>query len=152
MRHIDVERRFGSNTVLNQNMHENYWRAANKNLSHLVQFGDTKITLSFSNFFAPIRVLDLVMFKDDMVGSGRGQTADAHSGLYIVSRVARNYQNRQFTTVVELTRESMNQIQGANPAVVLDSDTATEEANLAASEISTAAAVEAGTVSEEDAT
>lgn len=144
-KNADIERRFGSNTVLNQNMHSNYWKAANKNLSHLVQFGDTKITLSFTGRFAGIKVLDLVMFKDDEVGSGRGATSDSHSGLYLVSKVARNYQNRSFTTVVELTRESVNQIQGENVAATMDSETATTEANLAASEISAAAASEAET-------
>ena len=107
----DVEKRFASQSVINKNTHANYWRAARKNLAYLVQFGETKVTLSFTGFFVPIRVLDVVMFKDKAVGQ-EGGSAEPHSGLYIVSKIIRNYQNRQFTTVVELSRESLNQIQG----------------------------------------
>ena len=142
-KNAEIERRFQSNAILNQNMHSNYWKAANKNLAHLVQFGDTKITLTFTNIFAPIKILDLVMFKDDQVGSGRNQVADAHSGLYLVSKVARNYENSQFTTVVELSRESMNEIKGESVSQVIDAEQALIEANQAAAEISTEAATEA---------
>lgn len=107
----DIEKRFNLSGVINQNTHVNYWRAAQKNLAHWISFGDTTITLSFSNAFFPIKILDVVMFKDDS-SQKFGQSAEAHSGLYIVTKVSRNVGARQFSTVVELSRESLNQIQG----------------------------------------
>jgi len=106
----DVIKKFSSSALLTENMHENYHVSQAHNLASLAAFSNTKIYLSFHNSFVPIRVLDQVMFMDSDIGSGRRRASEFNSGIYYVSRVARSIESRQFTTIVELCRESLNSL------------------------------------------
>lgn len=110
LRSSEIQGRVGESRVLNDNVHENYWRAYLKNLQYLAVFGSAKIILSFHKEFFPIRVLDLVMFMDYEVGeqSATGST----SGLYFVKEVARVIEGKQLTTTVVLSREGLGEVQG----------------------------------------
>ena len=110
LRSQEIQERIGESRVLNDNVHDNYWRAYLKNLQYLAVFGSAKIILSFHKEFHPIRVLDLVMFMDYEVGeqSATGNT----SGLYFVKEVARVISNKQMTTTVVLCREGLGEVQG----------------------------------------
>jgi len=123
-----VGRRHHSLGMVTGNTHENYWRAYLKNLAHLAMFSAVQLTVSFHDLFVPIKVLDLVMFKDEDVASGI-QASEAVSGLYYVSKVTRTIQHKQLVTVVELVRESVNQVrgeklsEGVSPSVIESSGT-----------------------------
>lgn len=106
----EVSKRFGGSGVLTSNMHANYWDAYSRNIVNLAAFGKVKLTLSFNNRFVPIRVLDQVMFIDDDIQSARSEASEFNSGVYYVSKVVRSIQNRIFCTIVELCRESLNQL------------------------------------------
>jgi len=105
----EIEKRFTSTGVSNENTHANYWKSALHNLTNLASLSASAITLSFQNQFVPIKLLDQVMFTDEDVGNN-SQSSALTSGLYFVSKVSRNLGNRQFSTVVILTRESLNEI------------------------------------------
>jgi len=108
----EVEARFAQTAFINDNVHENYWDAFLHNVVHLIGMGAVKLTFSFQGVYIPIRILDLVMFRDTS-STDQKETASHHSGLYFVSKVARTISNRQFITVVEVCRESMNELRDA---------------------------------------
>lgn len=97
---------------LNDNVHPNYWKAALHNLINLAIFSSNKITLGFNNDFRPVKILDLIMFKNDEVVSGKSSSLEAITGLYIITKVSRTLSNKQFTTVIEVCRESFNSTKG----------------------------------------
>ena len=107
----NVASKFAGAGMQNGNTHANYYQAYQRNLVHLAQFGANKIVVSFQNEFKPVRVLDLVMFRDVDPGAGNTfQSSENHSGIYVVSKVARTVEHRQFVTVLELVRESVNEV------------------------------------------
>jgi hypothetical protein len=111
-RRADIEKRYAMAGMINENVHENFWRAYLRNLSHLAMFSQVNVVLSFGNRFLPIRVLDQVMFKEDSVSRPKQESSEFLSGVYYVSKVARIVQNRQFATTVQICRESFNQLKG----------------------------------------
>lgn len=112
-RKANMERKFHSSVVRTTNVHENYWRAAQKNLTNLAILGNVKIVLSYTGVFQRTRVLDLAMFKDeDISDASQKASAEYHSGLYYISKVSRTFSAKQLCTVVEMVRESLNRITG----------------------------------------
>ena len=105
-----VSKRFTKVSMSSSNVHTNYWISAMQNVSNLAQLSANKITLSFPNRFIDLKVLDQVMFSDDNVKSGGNATAGFHTGIYFVTKIARTVSSRQLATVVELCRDSMNEI------------------------------------------
>jgi len=95
----------------NENLHENYWNAFYNNLTRLISFGALKVTTSFQGVFKPVKILDLVMFKDPGLGNTTASSEFA-TGLYYVTKVARTTQKNQVATVVEMCRESLNEVRG----------------------------------------
>lgn len=108
----DVDSRQARPGIVNENVHPNYHRAHLRNLQYNAMFGSVNLTLSFSSRYVPIRVLDLVMFKEDSIMNPKRESNQYLSGLYFVHKVVRVVQNRQFATVVELGRESLNEQRG----------------------------------------
>lgn len=112
-RQSEVKRRFHAPVPLSDNVHENYNIAAQKNRTRNIVIGNINVALTFSNTFKPVRILDLVSFRESDIGaSGSDQAAEYHSGLYIVCSVMRTLKNRKFITQIEICRESFNQITG----------------------------------------
>jgi hypothetical protein len=120
-RRAEMERRHHSMGLVTGNTHEFYWRAYLKNLAHLAMFSAVKLTVTFHNQFVPIKILDLCMFRDEDVKSGV-QASETLSGLYFVSKVVRTIMNKQMVTVVELVRESVNQVKGEKLAEGISTD------------------------------
>ncbi len=109
-RKSSTEKRIAQIGTLGENVHEKYWSAYMRNMMNLALFSSTKMTVSFTNVLLPIKVLDLVMVKDDK--PNREEAADFYSGLYFVSKVSRSFGAKQFITVVEVCRECFSDTQG----------------------------------------
>jgi hypothetical protein len=109
-RRAEIEKRYASAGIINDNVHENYWNAYLGNLSNLAVLGTVKLVLSFSNRFIPIRIWDLCMFKDDSPKRVKEGSNEYYAGLYYPGKVVRILQHKQFVTAVELGRESLNQV------------------------------------------
>ena len=107
----EIEKRYAQAGILSDNVHAEYWSCYLRNLSSLATLGAVKNTISFSDKFKSIRVLDLVMFKEDSVDEPNA-TSEYKSGLHFVTKVARSVQNSRLTTIVELSRESVNSLKG----------------------------------------
>jgi hypothetical protein len=106
----DVEKRFASVGVINENVHENYWKSYQKNLASLAQFSSMKLTLSFRDKFVPIRILDLCMYMEEEIEGNADQASEYHSGLYFVTKVSRTIANSTFVTLVQICREAPNKV------------------------------------------
>ena len=102
-----------STKMQSKNVHENYWRAIKKNKASLGQFSNVTLRVSFAKVFKDIRVLDLVHFSTQKPSIGVFDSSSEYlSGLYFVSSVTRRIQNNNLLTIVDLCRESFNQLEG----------------------------------------
>ncbi len=108
MRRADIEKKNAEIGVKNSNIHDNYWKAYLANLSSLAVFSTIKLSVSFQNQFKRVRLLDSIMFKEVDTQNSHA-SMEYSSGLYIVSKVGRILSNKQYITVLELCRESINQ-------------------------------------------
>lgn len=106
----DIDKRFASVGIQNENTHPNYWKAYLRNLTHLSSFHNVSVFVSFHNLFKSIKVLDLVMYRTEKTGSGFQSSSEYLSGLYYVTKVARTVSNKQLVTTLKLSRESLNSI------------------------------------------
>ena len=106
-----IVQRLANIGMLNDNVHINYWKAYMANITNLVMFGSVKLSLKFSGVFKPLKILDLIMLKDDQLGAAN-QASESYSGLFVVSKVVRSLHDRVFTTTVQCVRESVNAAQG----------------------------------------
>lgn len=111
-RSADVGIRFGRVRQANENQHERYWEAKEKNLQRLAVMSAFRARCTFTLKHKPIRPLDLLMILDDTPGD-RGQNAGTHSGLYLCSKVVRELTSDNYFTRVEAVREAMNEMQGS---------------------------------------
>ena len=106
---ISAERR-----TLTRNMHDKYWQSYIHNTTQLALYSSVRYVLVFSDYFLPIRPLELVMLKEPNIGTDGVETAEPFSGLYVVSKVARLTQGNIFKTAVQIVRESWNSNVGSN--------------------------------------
>lgn len=104
-----VEARFASVGIINDNVHPNYWRAAMRNLTNLASFLNVSVTLSFHGNFKEVRVLDQVMYKEEDP-TNVAQSSEFISGVYYVTKVSRTVQAGQFVTTCVINREAFNQV------------------------------------------
>ncbi len=104
----DIDKRFGGTSVINDNVHTNYWKAYWKNLTNLVSLSNIVITVTLDDKFYPIHPLDLIMLN--IPSKGDMFTSEYLAGLYYVSKVSRTLSNKKFSTTLQLCRESVNQI------------------------------------------
>jgi len=109
-RMADIGTRASEFGVVNENVHPKYWVAYQQNLSYLSIFGSTKIVLQFTGKYANIRVLDLVLLRD--MDLELKQSEEYYSGAYLVTRVTRILENKNFITMIHLNRESLGGLQG----------------------------------------
>jgi hypothetical protein len=111
-RRSDLKVRRDEISFKSENTHNNYWNAYLRNMNYLTTYSSTSLILSFSNVFKNVKILDLIFYKDDETDSRKKHSSEAHVGLYLITKVARTVTNRQFITVVDINRESFNQIKG----------------------------------------
>lgn len=109
-KNIEIEKRFASIGIQNDNTHSTYWQSYLRNLTSLASFHNVQYTLSFHREFKPVRILDQVMFKEEDV-SNSNVSSEYLSGIYYVTRVSRRLENSQFVTVLHINRESLNLVQ-----------------------------------------
>lgn len=107
----DVGKRAQEFGLLTENVHTNYHLAFEQNLGYLAVFSSgSNILLQFSGRYVDLKVLDLVFLRDldiNLQGS-----EGYYSGSYIVSKIARIVESKNFTTLVQLTRESLGELIG----------------------------------------
>jgi len=104
-------KRVGQIAFNSENVHNNYFAAQNRNQMNLAVFSSAKVTFSFSSALLPVRVLDLIMFKDDK--PNKAEAADHYTGLWFVTKVSRSAGAKQFTTLLEVCREGFSDTQGS---------------------------------------
>lgn len=112
-RYSNVNDRIAEFGLLNDNVHENYWKAYYQNITNLALFSTVAVTLSYSKRIIPeMKVLDLVMFKDEE--TEELLEAEEDSGLYYITKISRTIANKQLVTLVELSREALGKLIGSN--------------------------------------
>ncbi len=98
------------NQILSRNTHPKYWQSFIHNFTQLTLYSSCKVQIVWKGLYYPIRPLDLVFLKErDINPKSTQQSALIHSGLYIVSKVARRATANSFATKVHLVRESFNE-------------------------------------------
>jgi len=110
----DVVSSISENIFKTANMDDKFHQSAKNNMANLAVGSSTTLTLTVSNRFFPIRVLDLAMFKDDINTANGLGAIEAYSGVWTVTGVTRIIENWKLLTVVTMVRESMNSVQGTN--------------------------------------
>jgi len=93
-----------------RNVHPRYWETFAHNHTQIALYSSTKVTLTLSGGYIPIHPLDLVMFKEQAIGNLHGESDEVISGLYIVSKVARTLVANRIITLVDIVRESTNEV------------------------------------------
>jgi hypothetical protein len=123
-RRAELEKRYQSTALQNENVHPNYWKAALQNLTNVAVLSSFKVVLTFRGTFKDVKVLDLVSFFDPSIAGPTAGSSMAQSGLYIVAKVARNVSGKQLVTTVVMCREAVNDVSGsireAEPAEEFD--------------------------------
>ena len=111
-RRADIEKRFFNPGAKSENVHPRFHQTALHNMGQLISLGALELTVPTEGVFFPISILDLVMFRDATVDreQGEGSTNDFNSGLYVIGKVARTIENRQFVTMSTIFRESFNSV------------------------------------------
>lgn len=111
-RNIDLPAKWEDQIVVNSdNINPNYWKAFKTNMSSLMTYSTTNVRTNFYKKLVPIKVLDLVMFRDDEIKKD-DVAVEQYSGLYFVSKVSRKYENKNVVTTIDLCRESFNSSKG----------------------------------------
>lgn len=100
--------RNGGTKLINENVHENYWKAYFNNLTNIVSLGNISVLLTVDNYFYPIHPLHLVMLN--IPSKIANHASEYLAGLYYTSKVSRTWSNNKFTTSILLCRESVNQV------------------------------------------
>ena len=92
----------------NINHHTNFNQAKADNVTNLANASSTKLNVSNSDYFFPIKLLDVIMFTDFLEDASSVQS---FSGLWVVTEVSRSIEEGKFHTQITATRESMNNVQ-----------------------------------------
>jgi hypothetical protein len=109
----DINARFGGSRFISDNVASTYWSSYNHNLQSLANLSKIDNTLSFTNFYYPVKPLDIAMFYEES-NIGNNYSGEEQSGLYIVSGVVKTFQAKTMSTVIILNREAFNGVKNAN--------------------------------------
>lgn len=107
-----IKKRFGGSRFISDNVSSTYWSAYNHNLQSLANLSKIDNTLSFTDEYYPVKVLDIVMFNEES-NSNDKMSGEEQSGLYIISGVIRTFQAKRMSTVLILNREAFNNVRNA---------------------------------------
>lgn len=105
-----VASKFSNFQIKSRNTHARYWESYKRNLNSLALFSQTRVELSFTQLYKPVKVLDLVTFRESELTATAA--SEYYSGKYIVARVARVLEKKSFRTNVMLCREGTNRNRG----------------------------------------
>lgn len=103
---IGVETRLGDEQVVNENVDPEYNLTFQRNLAYLAQFSCFGTDVQFQNTFHPVRVCDLVYFRDDSTEDPKRTATEYSSGLFLISQVAHVFTSRRYSCTVKITREA----------------------------------------------
>lgn len=110
----DVKYRYKGFKVQSDAVHTNYWSAQDKNLVNLSQMSKVTATHTVNDFYFAAQPLDLAFIKQ--YGNDQSTSSDYTSGLYLVTKVSRTIQGKQFATTLAFNRESVNGIKNLGRA------------------------------------
>ena len=102
--------------IQTRNVHSRYWQSYQHNLYNLNNYGSGSIEFAFGEVLSDVSVLDIVLFKERSESNLAEETL---TGTYIVTTVTRNITASQYSTSIELSRESMNSLRGTYSKTVL---------------------------------
>lgn len=100
--------RFAGTKVINENVHANYWKSYQNNITNIISLGNISVIITIDDYFYPIHPLDLIMLNAPSKKSTN--SSEYVSGLYYVSKVSRTWSNNKFTTSLLICREAVNQV------------------------------------------
>jgi len=103
----DMTSKFGGSNIQTGSSHDKYWEAYQDNLTNLATLSSFKLTVPCGNRFFPVKILDLVFFKDSSLVNP-SESSEYLSGLYLVSKVVRSIKGKSMQTYVDICRESPN--------------------------------------------
>ena len=85
-------------------------------MAYLVSGSNVKLSCRVVDYYFDVTVLDSVLFLDSIQGVGKDQTKyqaqQFVSGRYVVSKVVRNISNKQYSMMLELSKETVNEERG----------------------------------------
>lgn len=96
---------------INENVHENYWKAWRRNVTSLALFSSIGIVVEYSDKYREMKVLDRVYIQDDKAEPEAGPLVQ-HSGYYYLTHITRRMDNKKCSTTVKLSREALSEIKG----------------------------------------
>jgi hypothetical protein len=88
------------------NVHQQFFRAYERNLAYLLLLSRTEVELSYTAKFYPHEVLDPVYVIDTHPRTKGFE--DLYAGLYIISKVVRIFANKSMRTSLTLVRDTLN--------------------------------------------
>ena len=91
------------------NMHENYWKAYDQNVSYLSMFSAVNVQFSVWHKFINIGILDTVYFDDAHEKKHKGEN---YTGYYFIDKIVRQVDNKFFRTNFSLCRENLGNTRG----------------------------------------
>ncbi|CAH9015417.1 conserved hypothetical protein [Vibrio phage 150E35-1] len=113
-RKSEVAHRYLAPTVLTENVHSHWNTAHAINLANLALCSSITVSCSFNYDFYDVKPLDVVQFVDDELRTedAPDNTNYVDSGVYLVECVGTCYVNRQLSTSLILTRDSVGELSG----------------------------------------
>lgn len=110
-RSSEVTQKASDFRIQNINVHDNYWAAQKRNITSSALFSSVTIDVEFGDMHRPIKVLDRVLFMEQVADS-TFQDLLFLSGYYYVTKVVRHIQDKAMHTTVRLSREALSEIRG----------------------------------------
>jgi len=107
IRNPDVGLRRDHISFLSENVHANYNRARLRNLAYLTTQSMANLEIKVRDLFRDFRVLDPVEVQVPDQEEPQ-QSSEFLSGKYIITKVARNLSANSLTTILKLSRETVN--------------------------------------------
>jgi hypothetical protein len=106
----DREKKSFENGVINENVHQNYWRSYLRNITSLANYSSIQLNFNFQNIFKPIHIYDVVYHKE--IATDDKKASEYATGNYVVTKVVKRLQQESYITLVEASREAFNQSKG----------------------------------------
>jgi hypothetical protein len=107
IRSKEMGKKYAGTKLQTGNAHDKYWEAYQNNLAKLASLSSFKLTVPCGNKYFPIKVLDVVFFKDSST-TNVNLANEYLTGLYLVSKVVRTIKGKALSTFIEICRESPN--------------------------------------------
>lgn len=107
-----VEKRLREHKILNENMHENFWKAQLRNIAQLAVLSSVGFTVHLAEEkYTNVNIFDAVTVEEDTPNKV-GQINPYISGKYVVGKVARFVEKNRFRTSLSIHREAYSRLSG----------------------------------------